>query len=165
MHNLTKAMYSYLKDFLFISSILNLYANGLLASSSNHLKEEGTEKGGAALQVLLDNMERLQQVALSVNWLNEEFGIAGKDKSSYEQGISHLPFWEALKFFCLSLAESICSNRKEFFSEADTASCWKDLSGIRDAFHQYCHIFLYRLRYPKNVVCHSGMPPRRQYYS
>lgn len=123
------------------------------------MKGEGTEKGGAALQVLLNNMERLQQVARSVNWFNENFVIAGKDKSSYAQGISHLPFWEALKFFCLSLAESICSNRKEIFSEAETASCWEDLSAIRDAFHQYCYIFLYCLRYRKLPYAIRGCLP------
>lgn len=137
----------FLKDFLFISSILNLYASGLLGSSSNQLKGEDTKKSGAALQVLLNNMERLQQVALSINWLNEHFDTAGKEKSSYGQGISHLPYWEALKFFCLSLAESVYFNRKEIFSEAETASCWEDLSGIHVAFRQYCHIFLYCLRY------------------
>ncbi|XP_057803899.1 separase isoform X2 [Salvia miltiorrhiza] len=132
---------SFSQDFIFISSILNLYASGLLGSSSNQLKEEDTEKGGTSLQVLLNNT-RLQQVALSINWLNEQFDSAGKEKSSYEQGISHLPYWEALKFFCLKLAEFIYFNRKEIFSEAETASCWKNLSGIHDAFRQYCHIFL-----------------------
>lgn len=121
--------------------------SGLLASSSNQLKGEDIEKGRAALQLLLNNKKRLPQLVLSINWLNKHFDIAGKEKSSYEKGISHLQYWEALKFFCLSLAESIYFNRKEIFSEAETASCWEDLSGIHDAFHQYCHIFLYCLRY------------------
>ncbi|KAH6777375.1 hypothetical protein C2S51_008687 [Perilla frutescens var. frutescens] len=133
------------EDFPFISSILRLYASGLLASPSNQLKGENIEKGRDGLQVLLNNKERIQQMALSIKWLNEHFNNASKERSSHEQGISHLPYWEALKFFCLSLAESIYFNRKEIFSEAENASCWEDLSGIHDAFHQYCHIFLYCL--------------------
>ncbi|XP_047976121.1 separase isoform X2 [Salvia hispanica] len=133
------------QDFLFISSILTLYASGLLGSSSNQLKGEDAGKGGASLQFFLNNSERLQQLALSINWLNDHFDTAGKEKSSCEQAISHLPYWEALKFFCLKLAESIFLNRKEIFSEAEIAPCWENLSGIHDAFRQYCYIFLYCL--------------------
>ncbi|KAL1534288.1 separase [Salvia divinorum] len=133
------------QDFLFISSILTLYASGLLGSSSNQLKGEDSGKGVASIQFFLHNTERLQQVALSINWLTDHFDTAGKEKSSREQAISHLPYWEALKFFCLKLAESILLNRKEIFSEAEIAYCWESLSGIHDAFRQYCHIFLYCL--------------------
>ncbi|KAI3445664.1 hypothetical protein Pfo_002329 [Paulownia fortunei] len=137
------------EDFPFISSILRLYVNGLLASSSNNQpRGEDIEKCRnaplrSALQVLLDNKERLQQLAASINLLNGHFGIGGKEKNSHQKGISHSPYWEALKFFCQSLAESIYFNRKEIFSEAE--SCWDDLSSIHNAFHQFCNIFLHCL--------------------
>ncbi|KAK6135420.1 hypothetical protein DH2020_030839 [Rehmannia glutinosa] len=134
------------KDIPFISSILRLYASGLLVSSSKkQLKGEEIEKCknaplGSRLQVLLNNKERLREVGASINLLNGHLGIGGKEKNSHHKGISISPYWGALKFLCQSLAESIHLNRKEFFSEEESYS--DDLSSIHDVFHQFCYIFL-----------------------
>ncbi|KAL8478593.1 hypothetical protein ACS0TY_030468 [Phlomoides rotata] len=135
------------EDFPFISSILRLYGSGLLAISSNQPKEEDIEKCrnapvGSDFQVLLNNKERFQEVAVSIKLLTDYFDIGGKETISYEKGSLHSSYWEALSFLCQSLAESIYINRKEIFSEAESASSWEDLSCIHDAFHQFCHIFL-----------------------
>lgn len=140
--------------------------NGLLAHSSSQSKGEDIEQCrnaplGSALQVLLNNKERLQQVAVSINLLNGHFDV-GKEMNSHEKGISQSPYWEVLKFFCQSLAESIYVNRKEIFSEAESASSWEDLSSIHDAFRQFCHIFLQCLRYPTCALPHEDASP---YYS
>ncbi|GER26714.1 separase [Striga asiatica] len=134
------------KDLLFISSIMRLYASGLLASPSKN-QSKGEETGncnktplGSALQFLLNNHEWLQEVAASISFLNDYFGIGAKEKDCHNNGISHSPYWEALKFFCQSLAESIYSNRNNFFSEAE--SYLDDLSSIHNAFHQFCYMFL-----------------------
>ncbi|KAL0384542.1 UNVERIFIED_CONTAM: Separase [Sesamum radiatum] len=136
------------EDFPHISSILRLYATGLLASSSsNHPNGAEEEKCrnaplGSALQNFL-NKERLQQVAASINLLNGHFDIGNKGKNSQKREISHSPsYWEALKFLCQSLAEFIYVNRKEIFSDAEITSSWNDLSSIHDVFHQFCYTFL-----------------------
>ncbi|KAK4438264.1 Separase [Sesamum alatum] len=134
------------KDFPHISSILRLYATGLLASSSsNRSKGEDEEKCrnaplGSALQFFL-NKERVEQVAASINLLNGHFGVDGKGKNSPKREISP-SYWEALKFLCQSLAEFIYVNRKEIFSDAEITSLWDDLSSIHDVFHQFCYTFL-----------------------
>ncbi|KAL3620880.1 hypothetical protein CASFOL_035792 [Castilleja foliolosa] len=133
------------KDFPFISSILRLYMSGLLASSSNNQpKGEEIEKYkmaplGSSLQVLLNNKERLQEVAASINLLNKYLGSGGKEKISHNKGISQSTYWEALKFLCQSLAESIYFNRKDFLSEAETY--FDDLSSIHNALHKFCYMF------------------------
>ncbi|GFP93870.1 separase [Phtheirospermum japonicum] len=132
------------KDFPFISSILRLYMSGLLVSPNNQSKGEEIEKCkkaplGSSLQVLLNDKERLQEVAASINLLNGHLDIGGKEKISHNKGISQPPYWEALKFLCQSLAESIYFNRKEFFLEAE--NYWDDLSSIHDAFHKFCYMF------------------------
>ncbi|KAL6517690.1 hypothetical protein OROMI_033391 [Orobanche minor] len=137
---------SFHKDFPVISSIVRLYVSGLLVSpSSNQWKGAEIEKCkkaplGSALRVLLNNKQRLQEIAASINLLNGHFSIGGKEKNCHHKGISHSPYWEALKFLCQSLAESIYCNRKEFFSE--TESYWDDLSSIHDAFNHFCYIYL-----------------------
>ncbi|XP_020551646.1 separase [Sesamum indicum] len=136
------------EDFPHISSILRLYATGLLASSSsNRSNGEDEEKYRnaplrSALQFFL-NKERLQQVAASINLLNGHFDIGGEGKNSQKREISHSPsYWEALKFLCQSLAEFIYVNRKEIFSDAEITSSWDDLSSIHNVFHQFCYTFL-----------------------
>ncbi|KAL6545762.1 hypothetical protein OROGR_009636 [Orobanche gracilis] len=137
---------SFHKDFPVISSIVRLYVSGLLVSpSSNQWKVAGIETCkksplGSALRVLLNNKQRLQEIAASINLLNAQFSIGGKEKNCHHKGISHSPYSEALKFMCQSLAESIYCNRKEFFSEAEIY--WDDLSSIHDAFNNFCYIYL-----------------------
>ncbi|KAG8368750.1 hypothetical protein BUALT_Bualt15G0078400 [Buddleja alternifolia] len=150
--NLNKLAGDFQEGFSFIGSILRLYVTGLLTSSSNNqLKLEEKEECrngplGSALHLLLDDKERLQQLATSLNLLKGHFKIGGKEKNSHQAGMSHSPsYWEALKFFCQSLAESIYFNRKEILSEPESSSSLDDLNSIHDAFHQFCDIFLQNL--------------------
>ncbi|XP_051146436.1 separase isoform X2 [Andrographis paniculata] len=140
------------EDFQVMSSILRLYVTGLLSSSScNQLKVKDKEKCrnapfGSESKVLLDDKVHLQQVAASINLLNGQIDIGSKEKKSYKRGSSlSLSYWEALKFLCESLAESIYSNRKEFFSEAERTSYWDDLGIIYNVFDQFSNIFLHCL--------------------
>ncbi|KAL7119495.1 hypothetical protein ACP275_02G066600 [Erythranthe tilingii] len=133
-------------DFPFITSVLTLYASGLLASSSHdQSKGKDIEKcrntlPRYALQNFLNNKKQCQQMAASINLLNDHSDIGGKVKNSQHKESSHGPYWEALKFFCQSLADSIYFNRKEILSEAE--SSWDDLNIIQYAFHEFCNIFL-----------------------
>ncbi|KAL6494538.1 hypothetical protein OROGR_031338 [Orobanche gracilis] len=134
---------SFHKDFPVISSIVRLYVSGLLVSPpSNQWKGAEIEKckKASALRVLLNNKQRLQDIAASINLLNGHFSIGGKEKNYHHKGISHSPYWEALKFLCQTLADAIYCNRKEFFSEAE--NYWDDLSSIHDAFDHFCYIYL-----------------------
>lgn len=148
-----------LKDFPLITSVLTLYISGLLASAShNQFKGEDMEKCKSApprytLQILFNNKERLQQVAASINFLNGHFGIGCKEKNSQPKEISLSPYWEALKFLCQSLSDSMYSNRKEFLTEAESSR--DDLTGIHVAFNQFCNIFLQRLRYLTCTLLHD----------
>ncbi|KAL3814465.1 hypothetical protein ACJIZ3_015733 [Penstemon smallii] len=140
------------EGFPFISSILRLYVAGLLASSTNNETNGETLEScrkaplRSALRSLFDNKERLQQVSAHLNFLKGHSDFGGKDKDSYPEGMPRpSSYWEALNYFCQSLADSIYSNRIFFFSEADNAFSWDDLSGIIDVFHQFSYMFLQSL--------------------
>lgn len=137
-----------------MSYVLRLYGTGLLASSSHYqLKGENIAKSRSVLfapglQVLLDDKEKLNQVAVAINLLDSHIASGGKGKNSLtKSSLLYLSFWEALKFLSQSLAESIYLSRKEIFSVSETASMKDNLSIIYNVFHQFCHIFLQCLRY------------------
>ncbi|XP_073125634.1 separase isoform X2 [Henckelia pumila] len=130
------------------SSILRLYVTGLLASSaSNQSKEENINNcrnanEGSGFHIFFDNKELLNQVSASFTLFKDQFNGCIQDKNSHQNRMPHTPYWEALRFFCQSLAEFVYSRRSDIFSGEKSTFCPDDFGIIHHAFHQFCSIFL-----------------------
>ncbi|XP_073049001.1 separase isoform X1 [Primulina eburnea] len=130
------------------TSILRLYVTGLLASSaSNQSKEENIKNcsnanEGSGFHIFFDNKELFHQVSSSFTLFKDQFNGCIQDKNSHQIRMPYTPYWEALRFFCQSLAEFVYSRRSDIFSGAESTFRPDAFGIIHQGFHHFCSIFL-----------------------